>query len=118
MRFDQHTVVLLVRPADAPELTGEQADALQDAHLAHQAGLHDKGHLIAAGPLAGQDDERLRGISVLSVDPDTARRLYSTDPAVRAGRLAVEVMTWMVPAGNVRFDNVRHPRSMAEATGD
>jgi hypothetical protein len=25
-------------------------------------------------------------------------------------------MTWMVPAGNVRFENVPHPRSMAEAT--
>ena len=35
-------------------------------------------------------------------DPETARRLSNEDPAVRAGRLAVEVMTWMVPAGNVR----------------
>jgi len=34
---------------------------------------------------------------------------------VRAGRLAVEVMTWMVPAGNVRFESVRAPRSMTEA---
>jgi hypothetical protein len=39
-------------------------------------------------------------------------------PAVRAGRLAVEVMTWMVPAGNVRFENVPAPRSMAEAAED
>jgi hypothetical protein len=115
MRFDQHTVVLLVRPPDAPELSDEDAAALQDAHLASQADLRDKGHLIAAGPLTGQDDQRLRGISVLSVDPETARRLYSADPAVRAGRLAVEVMTWMVPAGNVRFENVRLPRSVAEA---
>jgi uncharacterized protein len=115
MRFDRHTLVLLVRPPDAPELSDEEAAAVQDAHLANQADLHDQGHLIAAGPLVGQDDERLRGISVLSVDPETARRLYSTDPAVRAGRLAVEVMTWMVPAGSVRFDNVRLPRTVAEA---
>jgi hypothetical protein len=39
------------------------------------------------------------------------------DPAVQAGLLAVEVMTWMVPAGNVRFENVP-ARSMAEAAGD
>ncbi|HEU4400183.1 MAG TPA: YciI family protein [Actinomycetota bacterium] len=115
MRFDQHTVVLLVRPPDAPELSDEDAAALQDAHLASQADLHDKGHLIAAGPLTGQDDQRLRGISVLSVDPETARRLYRADPAVRAGRLAVEVMTWMVPAGNVRFESPPFPRSAAEA---
>jgi uncharacterized protein YciI len=80
--------------------------------------LHDQGHLVAAGPLVGQDDERFRGIAVLSVDPDTARKLYSTDPAVRAGRLAVEVMTWMVPSGNVHFENVPHPRSIAEATDE
>ena len=34
---------------------------------------------------------------------------------MRAGRLAVEVMTWMVPAGNVRFETVPAPRSIAEA---
>jgi hypothetical protein len=115
MRFDHHTVVLLVRPPDAPELTDEAAADIQDAHLAHQAGLVDAGYVVAAGPLDDQDDVRLRGIVVLSVDPDTARRLYNDDPAVRAGRLGVEVMTWLVPAGNVSFDQVRHPRSMAEA---
>jgi uncharacterized protein len=117
MRFDQHTLVLLVRPPDAPELSDEETAAVQDAHLASQAELHDKGHLIAAGPLAGQDDQRLRGISVLSVDPETARRLYSADPAVRAGRLAVEVMTWIVPAGNIRFENVPLPRSVGRGHG-
>jgi hypothetical protein len=30
----------------------------------------------------------------------------------------VQVMTWLVPAGSVRFDDVRLPRSMAEALGD
>lgn len=115
MRFDQHTLVLLVRPPDAPELSPEEADALQDAHLAFRADLRDQGYLIGGGPLVGQDDERLRGISVMTVDPGTARELCSADPAVRAGRLAVQVMTWMVPAGNVTFHDVGAPRSMAEA---
>ncbi|MEV0155943.1 YciI family protein [Micromonospora sp. NPDC050686] len=119
MRFDQHTVVLLVRPADAPELPQDALDRLQDAHLAHQAGLVDAGHVIAAGPLLGQDDEQLRGIAVLGVDPTMARELYANDPAVRAGRLAVQVMSWMVPEGNVRFESVPVPRSMLEAaSGD
>ena len=118
MRFDRHTVVLLVRPPDAPELPEEEAAAVQDAHLASQADLHRQGYLVAAGPLDGQDDERLRGISIMSVDPETARRLYGADPAVRAGRLVVQVMTWLVPAGSVRFDDVRLPRSMAEALGE
>jgi uncharacterized protein len=118
MKFDQHTLVLLVRPPDAPELSPEEAEALQDAHLAFRADLRDKGYLIGGGPLVDQDDERLRGISIMSVDPATARELSSADPAVRAGRLAVQVMTWMVPAGNVHFENVPAPRSMAEATAD
>ena len=115
MQFDGHTIVLLVRPQDAPELSEEEAATIQDAHLAHQASLYEEGHVLAAGPFADQDDERLRGITVLSVDRETARQLYANDPAVRAGRLAVEVMTWMVPAGSIRFERVTHPRSMAEA---
>jgi uncharacterized protein len=118
LEFDQHTVVLSVRPPDAPELSEEEADALQDAHLAFRAELRDQGYLVAGGPLLDQDDERMRGISVWSVDPATARELCSADPAVRAGRLAVQVMTWMVPAGNIHFESVSAPRSSAEATAD
>ncbi len=118
MRFDRHTLVLLVRPPDAPELTDEEAAELQDRHLAFRADLRERGYLIGGGPLVDQDDERLRGISIMRCDADTARRLSSDDPAVQAGRLVVEVMTWMVPAGNVRFENVPTPRSMAEATED
>jgi uncharacterized protein YciI len=116
MRFDRHTLVLLVRPPDAPDLSQDEANALQDAHLAFRADLRDRGYLIGGGPLTDQDDERLRGISVMAVDPDTARELCNADPAVRAGRLAVQVMTWMVPAGNLRFTDVFTPRSVAEAS--
>jgi uncharacterized protein len=118
VKFDQHTLVLLVRPPDAPELSEHEAEALQDAHLAFRADLRDQGYLVAGGPLREQDDERLRGVSVMAVDPARARELCSADPAVRAGRLAVEVMTWMVPAGNIRFEDVPAPRSMAEAAAD
>ena len=118
MQFDRHTLVLLVLRPDAPELTDEQAAELQDRHLAFRADLRDRGYLIGGGPLVDQDDERLRGISIMMCDPETARRLSNEDPAVRAGRLAVEVMTWMVPAGNVRFENVPAPRSMAEAADE
>jgi uncharacterized protein len=118
MQFDRHTLVLLVRPPDAPELSEAEADALQDRHLAFRADLRERGYLVGGGPLVDQDDERLRGISVMSVDPETARRLSEEDPAVQAGRLAVEVMTWMVPAGNVHFEDVPSPRSTAEAESD
>ena len=118
MQFDRHTLVLLVLRRDAPQLPDDQAAELQDRHLAFRADLRDRGYLIGGGPLVDQDDERLRGISIMTCDPETARRLCSEDPAVQAGRLAVEVMTWMVPTGNMLFENVPAPRSMADAAED
>ena len=118
MQFDRHTLVLLVLRPDAPKLTDEEADELQDRHLAFRADLRERRYLIGGGPLVEQDDEHLRSISIWACDPETARRLSNEDPAVQAGRLAVEVMTWMVPADNVRFERVRAPRSLAEAAED
>ena len=88
MKFDSHTLVLLVLRPDAPELTDEETTELQDRHLAFRADLRDRGYLIGGGPLVDQDDERLRGISIMNCDAETARRLSNEDPAVRAGRLA------------------------------
>ena len=118
MQFDRHTLVLLVLRPDAPELTDEEAAELQDRHLAFRADLRDRGHLLAGGPLVDQDDERLRSVAIMNCDPETARRLSSEDPAVRAGRLEPVVTTWMVPAGNVDFQKVSAPRSLAEAEED
>jgi uncharacterized protein len=112
MEFDHLTVSLLVLRPDAPELDEEAAAALQDAHLAHLADLHEAGHLLAAGPLS---DEKFRGLSLLRVDVEQARALKESDPAVQAGRFWVEVMPWMVPAGAMSFTSTRFPRSIAEA---
>ena len=114
MDFDEYTLVLLFRAPNAPQLSDAEADALQDAHLANQADLYEQGQLVASGPFVDQDDERLRGMALMSVGPERARELYDTDPAVKAGRLAVQVMTWKTPAGGVRFERVRHPRSLAD----
>ena len=113
MDFDQFTIVLLVLSPDAPQLDEEAATRLQDAHLAHLAELHEQGHLLAAGPLSGGDE--LRGLSILRVGPDEARRLKEADPAVRAGRLALRIMPWQVPAGAISFAPTRLAHSVAEA---
>lgn len=115
MRFDRHTVVLLVRPSDPPELPRDAIDRLQEAHLAHQAGLVEQGLVLAAGPFLHADDDRLRGLVVLSIAPDDARALFANDPAVSAGLLTAQVTSWLVPEGNVRFEGVPMPRSMLEA---
>jgi uncharacterized protein YciI len=111
MDFDRFSAALLVLRDDAPNLDEAEAAALQDAHMAHLADLHEAGQLLAAGPLL---DDCFRGLSILNVDAEEARRLTATDPAVRAGRFDVVVMPWMVPAGAMSFAPARFPRSMAE----
>jgi uncharacterized protein YciI len=111
MDFDRFTVALLVLREDAPQLSAPEAAELQDSHMSHLADLHQAGHLLAAGPLM---DGHFRGLSILNVDAETARRLKEEDPAVRAGRFDVIVMPWMVPAGAMAFAATDFPRSMAE----
>jgi uncharacterized protein YciI len=110
MEFDQLTVALLVG-GPTPN-----SDALQDAHLAHLASLHDAGALLAAGPLSDPAGE-LRGLSILNVGVDEARRLKEDDEAVRAGVFTVRVMPWHLPAGAVSFSRTFFPRSMRDVTG-
>jgi hypothetical protein len=110
--FDRYTVVLLVTPADPPELSEEEADRLQDAHLAHLAELHDRGVLLAAGPLGDPSGRRhFRGLSILTCGPEEALRLKGEDPAVRAGVFELLAMPWMLPAGAIHFTPTTFPRS-------
>lgn len=118
MQFDRFSIALLILRPDAPPLDEAAEAALQDAHMAHLAELHEAGHLLAAGPLLGAEDRRYRGLSILDVGPEQARTLKEADPAVRAGRYSIEVFPWMVPAGAMSFSAARFPRSMAEAQGD
>ena len=117
MQFDRFTIALLILRDDAPKLDKEAEAALQDAHLAYLAGLHEAGHLVAAGPLLGAPDEKFRGLTILKVGPEEARALKEQDPAVRAGRYSVKILPWMVPGGAVAFSPTRFPRSIAEAKG-
>jgi uncharacterized protein len=116
MRFDRLTVSLLVLRPDAPDLDATQAAALQDAHMSHLADLHKAGVLVAAGPLLGDADPSLRGLSLLTVEPEEARRLKQQDPAVRAGLYEIHVFRWIVPSGAISFAPATFPRSMSQAS--
>jgi uncharacterized protein len=114
MEFDEFTIVLTMLRPDAPELDDEAAEALQNAHMAHLADLHEAGYLLAGGPL---DDPEYRGLSIYNVSPERAQKLRAQDPAVIAGRLAIRVIPWRVPRGAVHFTPARFPSSLAEADG-
>lgn len=114
MQFDAHTLVLLMLSPTAPQHTEEEANAVQDAHLAFVADMVEQGLIAAAGPPLGADDDRLRGVGLWTVSVDEARELAAKDPAVQCGRLIPQFAAWMVPAGQVRFGRAQVPRSMAE----
>ena len=101
--FDVYTVVVLRRPADAPELSDEELDALQARHLAYRAELRRRGVLVVNGPFDEQSDPSYRGMSILACDPAEATRLSDADPSVLAGRLAYDVMEWWVAADSLAF---------------
>jgi uncharacterized protein YciI len=115
VQLDRFTIALLILRPDAPKLDAEAVTALQNAHMAHLADLHEAGHLLAAGPLF---DERFRGLSILNVDPEHALALKEADPAVKAGRFSVQVIPWMVPRGAISFSPTRFPRSVGEVAED
>ena len=116
MDFDSYVVVRVLRPADAPELTDEEAGRIQDAHLANIHAMHRAGQLIAAGPSPGPDPE-VRGFALMTTDLDTARGLWSADPAVQAGVFVADVQPWFVPARMITDGGGVPPRSRAEANG-
>ena len=111
MRFDTFSVGLLILNDSRPSLSEQESQELQDSHMSHLADLHAAGHLLAAGPL---EDASLRGLLIFKVGVEVARQLLEEDPAVRAGRFNVTVVSWMVPEGAMSFSATRFPRSIAE----
>lgn len=103
--FDEHTVILLVRPPDAPEFSEDELERLQADHLAYLRERAREGLLVANGPLDDQTDARLRGISVYALPLDEALAVARADPMVRAGRLAIEGARWMTTRGTARFSS-------------
>jgi uncharacterized protein YciI len=101
--FDVYTVIVLRRPADAPDMSEDELDELQAQHLAYRAELKRQGVIVANGPFAEQSEPSYRGMSIFACDLAEAARLSDADPSVAAGRLAYDVMEWWVAAGTLAF---------------
>jgi uncharacterized protein YciI len=96
--------VLLRRPAGAPSYPEPELERIQAGHLANLAALRAAGKLLAAGPFSEQPDESLRGLCIFATSIEEARELMSRDPAVRAGRLEADLMTWWTERGSGSFE--------------
>ena len=91
-----YLVLLLKGPNRSQDPT--EAAKIQEAHLVHLTKMTKDGKLVMAGPLLDEID--LGGICVYAVKTlEEAKALEEADPAVKAGRLKVEVHPWMSQRG-------------------
>ena len=82
------------QPTDTAEVNG-----IQRAHMAHIRKMAADGKLVMAGPFLDNGD--MRGIFIFDVATlEEARALTEADPAVKAGRLILELHPWMSQRGS------------------
>jgi uncharacterized protein len=102
MQLSQFQLILLRSAPGRPDLPDAEADRIQADHLAFYRSMRAAGHVITNGPVRDQPDENLRGLAIFAEDSVArARELAEQDPAVRAGLLKVEAMTWLCPPGTM-----------------
>jgi uncharacterized protein YciI len=102
VELEAFELVLLRRPQDATGYPQDVLQRIQDEHLAYHARLRQTGDIVTNGPVSDQPDESLRGLTFYRTGSlARARQLADADPAVRAGRLTVDVMTWYCPPGTM-----------------
>ena len=93
---------MLRRPASAPDYPDAELERIQREHLAFHEGLRSAGHVVTNGPVNDQPDPSLRGLTFYRTGSlERSRQLAENDPAVRAGRLVVEIMTWYCRPGTM-----------------
>jgi uncharacterized protein YciI len=102
--MEKYYLVLLKRPANAPQLEPKTVEDLQRRHLEHFKSMYLAGKMVVAGPFDEQKDPTLRGLCLYRVGSlEEARKLAEADPMVQARRLEVEVLAWWVEKGAVNF---------------
>lgn len=77
----------------------QEAAEIQKKHLEHISWMAEQGYVDIAGPFG--DDGEVRGILVMRVPTkERAEELAAMDPAVKAGRLVMEIHPWWAAVGS------------------
>jgi len=102
MELEAFELVLLRLRSDAPEFDDDTSARIQREHLAFYDRLRAERTVVTNGPVLDQPDASLRGLGFYRTGSlEQARAVAEQDPAVVAGRLAVEVMTWWCAPGTM-----------------
>ncbi len=88
----KYVIAFLKQGPDSNQNPAE-AEKLQQAHLKNIMRMADEGTLILAGPF--MDGGNLKGIYIFNVTTiEEAKKLTETDPAIKAGRLSMDLRPW------------------------
>lgn len=95
----QYFIAFLKRGPERSQ-SDEEAQQIQAAHLTHLANLYQMGKTSATGPFG--DDGDIRGVIVFNTATlEEAQELAAKDPAVKAGRLIIDIHPWWAMKGSV-----------------
>ncbi len=91
--------MVFLKAGPARSQSKEEAAGIQKDHLDHIAWMADQGYVDMAGPFG--DEGEIRGILVMRVpNRERAEELAAMDPAVKAGRLIMEIHPWWAAVGS------------------
>ncbi len=91
--------MVLLKSGPIRSQSKEEAAEIQKKHLAHINWMAEQGYVDIAGPFG--DNGEIRGILVMRVPTqEKAEELAAMDPAVKAGRLIMEIHPWWAARGS------------------
>lgn len=83
------------------------AAKLQAAHMANIVRMAESGELVVAGPFLDKGD--IKGIYIFNVETiEQAKTLTETDPAIKAGRLIMELHPWFGSAAMMQINETHN----------
>jgi uncharacterized protein YciI len=95
--MQQYFIAFLKRGENRSQ-SKEVAAKIQEQHQAHLGKMYELGYADISGPMG--DDGAIRGITIYNVPTlKMADSLANSDPAVKSGRLEIELHPWWVGKG-------------------